>query len=111
MIYSKNNQICEDATLTSMLVQFPKCMQSFVRKALLSLVDERLRMSMGFEKTPVWMRHLTTAFIGKQPGTEYESKGFKVEELGPSKFAGEGVNAMEKDAEKMKSRAILEVNS
>lgn len=165
MIYSKNNQLCGEATLTLMIVQYPKFMQSFIRKALLSLVDERLRVSMGFEEAPFWMKYLIRfllnirafillhcvlprfypddygqgptscpmnkngryqrtkylfepwyvretwwnkifSFSGKKPGYKYRSEGFKVEELGPEKLAGKGLEAMEQDAEKMKQRAI-----
>jgi hypothetical protein len=165
MIYSKDNQLCGEATLALMLVQFPQWMQSFVRQVSLSLVDERLRISMGFEKVSIWMKYLTIfvlnirafllchctlpriypedygqsptscplnkygryqrtnylfepwyvmetwwnrifPFSGKKPGLEYRSQGFKVEELGPEKFAGQGLDAMEKDAEKMKERTI-----
>jgi hypothetical protein len=165
MIYSKDNQICGEATLALMITQFPKCMQNIVRKALLSLIDERLRLSMGFEKAPIWMKYLTRflfyirafllcyctlpriypddygqgpiscplnkygryqrtkylfepwyvvetwwgkifSFIGKKPGSKYRCQGFKVEELGPEKLAGQGLEVMEKDAEKMKDRMI-----
>jgi hypothetical protein len=44
-------------------------------------------------------------FIKKRPSSKYKSHGFKVEELGPEKFANKGVEAMEKDAENMKERA------
>jgi hypothetical protein len=44
--------------------------------------------------------------IGKRPGYEYRSEGFKVDELGPEKLAGKGLEAMKKDAEKMKARVL-----
>jgi len=165
MIYSKDSEICGEVTLGLMLAQYPKCMQSFIRKALLSLVDERLRLSMGFEKAPNWIKWLTIllfniraillqhctlpriypddygqgptscplnkygryqrtnylfqpwyvketwlnqmfSFTSSKPGCKYQSQGFKVEELGPQKLAGKGIEVMEKDAEKMKQRAI-----
>jgi hypothetical protein len=165
MIYSKNNQICGEATLALMIIQYPKFMQSFIRKVLLSFVDERLRVSMGFEKAPFWMKYLTRfllnirafvlrycvlprfypddfgqgptscplnkngryqrtkylfepwyvretwwnktfSLIGKRPGYEYRSEGFKVDELGPEKLAGKGLEAMKKDVEKMKARVL-----
>ncbi|UJR21696.1 hypothetical protein I4U23_024773 [Adineta vaga] len=166
MVYSKDNQMCGEATLALMISQFPKCMSSFVRKALISLVDERLRLAMGFETVPNWMVHLTSilfnvrafllrhcvlprmypndfgqgpascplnehgryqrtmyifepwyvketwwnklfSFGGHKPGLEYRSNGFKVEELGPEKFAGKGIDIMEKDVEKMKQRLTV----
>jgi len=153
-----------------MLSLYPDWMQSFARKALISLIDERLRLAMGFEEAPLWMKQLTTMifniraflllhctlpriypkdngqgptscimnkdgrfqrrdyilepwyvketwfnqicpFIKKRPGPKYRSQGFKPEELGPEKFAGKGVEQMKKDAEKMKARAILQVES
>jgi hypothetical protein len=59
MIYSKDNQICGEATLTLMLSLYPNWMRSFIRKALISLIDERLRLAMGFEEAPLWMKRLT----------------------------------------------------
>jgi hypothetical protein len=170
MVYSKDNQICGEATLALMLSLYPNCMRNFVRKALISLIDERLRLAMGFEEAPFWMKRLTTSifnirafllrhcalpriypddkgqgpsscimnkdgryqrtsyilepwyvketwfnklcpFIKKRPGPKYRSQGFKVEELGPENLAGKGVEAMEKDAEKMKEKAIFQVES
>jgi hypothetical protein len=170
MVYSKDNQICGEATLALMLSLYPNCMRKFVRKALISLIDERLRLAMGFEEAPYWMKRLTTSifnirafllrhcalpriypddkgqgpsscimnkdgryqrtsyilepwyvketwfnklcpFIKKRPGPKYRSQGFKVEELGPENLAGKGVEAMEKDAEKMKEKAIFQVES
>ena len=167
MIYSKNNQICGEATLELMLSLYPTWMRNFARKALLSLVDERLRLSMGFEESPLWIKRLMTLilniraflllhctlpriypddrgqspkscpmnddgryqrtsyvfepwyvketwlkkvlpFISKRPGPQYKSHGFIAEELGPEKLAGKGVEAMKKDAEKMKERAIVQ---
>ena len=166
MIYSKTNQLCGEATLTLMLSLYPTWMRGFVRKALISLIDERLRLAMGFEEAPLWVKRLATtmfkirAFLlrycslpriypedlgqgpdscvinkhGKyqrtgytfepwyvketwfsklwpfstiRPGPKYKSDGFKTEELGPEQFAGKGVEAMKKDAEKMKERAII----
>jgi hypothetical protein len=170
MIYSKDNQICGDATLALMLTLYPNSMQNFARKTLISLVDERLRLSMGFEEVPHWLKRLTTTlfkiraflllhcalpriypdysgqclescpmtkdgryqrtgyifepwyvketwfdtmlpFIKKRPSSKYKSHGFKVEELGPEKFANKGVKAMEKDGENMKERAIFQFKS
>ncbi|UJR27619.1 hypothetical protein I4U23_008900 [Adineta vaga] len=165
MIYSKDNQICGEATLALLLSVYPKCLQKFVRKVLISLIDERLRLSMGFEEPSNWIKQLTLLlfrfraflllhcalpriypdnygqaskfcpmteknryqrtgyffepwyvketwfnqiflFHGKRPSSKYRSEGFKVEELGPEKFAGKGVEILIKDAEKMKQRAI-----
>ncbi len=149
MIYSKDNQICGEATLALMLAHFPKCMQNIIRKGLLSLVDERLRLSMGFEKVPIWMEYLTRflfnirAFLlyhctlpriypddngqgpnvcplnkyGRYQRTKYLFEPWYVKETWwrkifslsgkkPEKLAGKGLEAMEKDAEKMKERAI-----
>lgn len=47
----------------------------------------------------------TMPFISKRPGPMYKSQGFKVEELGPEKFAGKGLENMTKDAEAMLERA------
>lgn len=59
MIYSKDNQICGEATLALMLSLYPNFMKNFVRKALISLIDERLRLAMGFEEVPFWIKQLT----------------------------------------------------
>jgi hypothetical protein len=169
MTYSKDNQICGEATLALMLSFYPNCMQNFVRKALISLIDERLRIAMGFEKSPIWIKRLITTILNirafllhctlpriypddngqgptscsmtedgryqrtnyifepwyvketwlskilplirKRPGPQYKSHGFKPEELGPEKFAGKGVEAMNKDAKMMEERAILQIES
>jgi hypothetical protein len=166
MIYSKDNQICGEATLALMLSLYPNWMRNFVRKALISLIDERLRLAMGFEEAPLWMKRLSITifkirafllrhctlprifpddngqgptscimnkdgrcqrtsyvfepwyvketwfnklwpFTTKRAGPKYKSQGFKTEELGPEQFSGKGVEAMKKDVEKMKERAIL----
>jgi len=168
MIYSEDNKICGEATLSFMILVYPKLMHGFLRKFFIALVDERLRLAMGFEEVPSWMkvfvktvfnvrafllRHCTLPrifpeylgqnhggtvnehgrynrpgylfepwyvketpvnqwcpFIQKRPGSQYKSHGFTVSELGPEKFAGKGVDIMEKDAEKMKERAISQAN-
>ncbi|CAF4738514.1 unnamed protein product [Rotaria sp. Silwood1] len=168
MIYAKNNQICGEATLKLMLSLYPSWMQNFVRQMLISLIDERLRLSMDFEEVPYWIKHFTVIifnirafflrhctlpriypddfgqgptscpmnkygryqrksyifepwyvketwfykilpFIRKRPGSMYKSQGFKVEELGPEKFSGKGIEEMKKDAENMKKRAIFQI--
>ncbi|CAF1146825.1 unnamed protein product [Adineta ricciae] len=165
MIYSKDNQICGEATLELMISQFPKCMSRLVRKAHLSFVDERLRSAMGFEQTPDWMkyfinlvmkiralllrhcmlpriypydfgqgpsscplneygRYQRTKYLFQpwyvketwwnqlfssndlKPSPKYRSHGFKIEEIGPERFLGKGVEIMEKNVEKMKKRTI-----
>ncbi|CAF0720729.1 unnamed protein product [Adineta ricciae] len=57
MIFSKDNQICGEATLQLMILLFPKSMSRIVRKAYLSFVDERLRLAMGFEQAPDRMKY------------------------------------------------------
>ena len=170
MIYTKTNQLCGEATLVLMLSLYPVWMQSFVRKAMISLIDERLRLAMGFEEPPLWIKRLVASvlklrafllrycalpriypvdqgqgpdscpinkhgryqrtgytfepwyvketwfdklwpFSAKRPSPKYKSDGFKTEELGPEQFAGKGVEAMKKDAEKMKERAIASTES
>lgn len=170
MVYSKDNQLCGEATLALMLNIYPNFMRNFIRKALISLIDERLRLSMGFEEAPHWMKRLTTTlfnirafllrhctfpriyptfrgqcdescpmtkdgryqrtsgifepwyvketwfytilpFIKNRSSPKYKSQGYKVEELGPEKFSGKGVEAMEKDIEKMKERVIFQIQS
>ncbi|CAF0939241.1 unnamed protein product [Rotaria sordida] len=59
MIYTKNNQICGEATLRLMLSLYPDWMKNFIRKILISVIDERLRLSMGFEEVSFWIKHLT----------------------------------------------------
>ncbi|CAF1061896.1 unnamed protein product [Adineta steineri] len=63
MIYSKDNQICGEATLALFLSFYPDCMQKFARKVLISLIDERLRLSMGFEEVPHWIKQVTTRLL------------------------------------------------
>lgn len=169
MVYSENNKLCGDATLALMLSVYPKWMHGFLRKFFISFIDERLRLAMGFEEAPSWMKTFTKTvfgvrafllrnfalprifpdyggqctetspnecgrynrsgyvfepwyvkettfkqwcpFIQKRPGPEYRSQGFKIDEVGPEKFAGKGVDAMEKDAEKMKERAISQTDN
>ena len=164
MIYTKDNQLCGEATLALMLSIYPQWMRSFVRKAFICFIDERLRLAMGFEETPLWMKRLVVTmvnirafllrhctlprifpddrgqgpqscvlneagryqrknyvfepwyiketwfnqfspFVIQRPGPKYRSEGFKPEELGPEQYAGQGLEAMKKDVEKMKQRA------
>ena len=63
MIFSKDNQLCGEATLKLMLSIYPHWMRSFVRKVLISLIDERLRLAMGFEEAPLWVKRLTTTTL------------------------------------------------
>ncbi|CAF2035955.1 unnamed protein product [Rotaria magnacalcarata] len=59
MIFSKTNKICGEATLNLMTSIYPVWMQGFIRNVLLSIVDERLRLAMDFEKPPTWIKRLT----------------------------------------------------
>ncbi|CAF2420187.1 unnamed protein product [Rotaria sp. Silwood2] len=63
MVYSKDNQICGEATLNLMLSSYPDWMQNFIRQVLISLIDERLRLSMGFEQAPFWIKRLTIIIL------------------------------------------------
>ncbi|CAF0802559.1 unnamed protein product [Adineta ricciae] len=63
MTYSKDNQICGEATIELLLSIYPNCMRKLVRKVFISLVDERLRLAMGFEQPPHWIKQLTIFFF------------------------------------------------
>ncbi|KAF2401291.1 hypothetical protein EJ06DRAFT_529415, partial [Trichodelitschia bisporula] len=58
MVHHPNNQIAGDATAALLLWDVPHFLHGFGRQVVAALMDERLRLAMGFEKPPRWVAGL-----------------------------------------------------
>lgn len=61
MYYSDNNRACAEATLGLFVRDLPAFMQNIAKNALISLLEDRVRIALGYEKQSAPITFLTSA--------------------------------------------------
>jgi hypothetical protein len=59
--FTKNNQMCAEATMGLFLRNVPLVLRGFAQHAAVSLFDEQSRLALGYENPPLWIAKLVAS--------------------------------------------------
>ena len=61
--FTENNKRCADATIGLFLRDIPPFMRGFAQHAAVSLLEDRIRLALGYEKPPRWIAGLIETIL------------------------------------------------